>query len=423
LLINKYTSIIFYTIIFCIALFTRSLLGIEIFSFLIGEYIVALALISSLIIIFSYFKRKIDKNLFIAISLIYVNFILIIIINDSNLLSTYTFKSSSYIWMVNYLFLGLIFLKGKFKTNNIYYFLYILLMLIYTTSVIYYPSLLADLFIKYSDKFLYLKASDILAIYVITIFFVSRFKEYDYNDFLIFIGIVSIFIPLFLYMSRGAFFSALIFSLMELIQKRSYFKKSIFKNILLFVFAGCLFMTSSILVQDQEITLSESRSTVSALVDEKNTIDSFSSFYIKGNRLYSTEGNLNWRLQIWQDVFHDLRSKNLLLIGYGYDSIIPAMEDPRRQGLERADSNNIPNENVHSFIVNILARGGIIQILLFINFYFIILKSTKKRNRKDVIQFIIPFLLASSFDVSMEGVQFPLIFFFSLSYILKYLDN
>ena len=34
----------------------------------------------------------------------------------------------------------------------------------------------------------------------------------------------------------------------------------------------------------------------------KNTQATFLSFYIDENRLYSKDGNINWRLRIWQDV-------------------------------------------------------------------------------------------------------------------------
>ena len=85
-------------------------------------------------------------------------------------------------------------------------------------------------------------------------------------------------------------------------------------------------------------------------------------------RIYSADGNLNWRLQIWQDVIVDTSKEfKTVIFGYGYKEIIPAMSLPSRQGLDGL------NENVHNFIVNIYARGGILQITLFSLFYFSIL--------------------------------------------------
>ena len=89
-------------------------------------------------------------------------------------------------------------------------------------------------------------------------------------------------------------------------------------------------------------------SNLESIVESKNTSMIFSSFYIQDGRLYSTENNANWRLEIWQDVIFNLNKNNLLLTGYGYSSTIPEMELPHRQGSDGT------NENVHNFIINIL---------------------------------------------------------------------
>ena len=85
-------------------------------------------------------------------------------------------------------------------------------------------------------------------------------------------------------------------------------------------------------------------------------------FYIENNRINSGDGNLNWRLQIWQDVIQDLNDKEKLAFGYGYSGSIPAMEREDRAGL---DGTNI---HVHNYFINILARGGIIHLLLYYHF-------------------------------------------------------
>ena len=78
--------------------------------------------------------------------------------------------------------------------------------------------------------------------------------------------------------------------------------------------------------------------------------------YFENNRVNSGDGNLNWRLQIWQDVYQDLNDKNKLISGYGYSGAIPAMERVDRAGL---DGTNI---HVHNYFVNILARGGLVHV-------------------------------------------------------------
>ena len=75
-------------------------------------------------------------------------------------------------------------------------------------------------------------------------------------------------------------------------------------------------------------------------------------FYIENNRINSGDGNLNWRLQIWQDVIQDLNDKNSIMLGYGFQDEIPAMQRIDRAGL---DGTNI---HVHNYFINVLARGA-----------------------------------------------------------------
>jgi len=139
----------------------------------------------------------------------------------------------------------------------------------------------------------------------------------------------------------------------------------------------------------------------------------------------------NWRLQIWQDVVLDLftyaeytydrdnvyripgESRNdLLLTGHGYNEILPAMNFANRRGTD------LMNENVHNFAINILAKGGLLQFFLFIFFYLsLITHWYKNKNNLTLLSFIAFALLCAFFDVAMEGVRFPFIFFGSISYL------
>ena len=136
--------------------------------------------------------------------------------------------------------------------------------------------------------------------------------------------------------------------------------------------------------------------------------------YFENNRINSGDGNLNWRLQIWQDVYQDLDEKNKLLTGYGFDGAIPAMERIDRAGL---DGTNI---HVHNYFVNILARGGLIHLILFLLFYlFLINRILNMQEINNTIAFILAVLFVSFFDSSMETVRFPFLFYTVLSYKLK----
>ena len=105
-----------------------------------------------------------------------------------------------------------------------------------------------------------------------------------------------------------------------------------------------------------------------------------SIFVVNDSRLYSGDGNLNWRFKIWQDVIFDVNNETTtFLFGYGYKEIIPAMTlDIERRG------NDGLNENVHNYIINILARGGLVQVFLFLylnllitKMYFLNMETTK----------------------------------------------
>ena len=136
--------------------------------------------------------------------------------------------------------------------------------------------------------------------------------------------------------------------------------------------------------------------------------------YFENNRVNSGDGNLNWRLQIWQDVYQDLNDKNKLISGYGYSGAIPAMERVDRAGL---DGTNI---HVHNYFVNILARGGLVHVLLYLLFYLFLLgRIINYKDRNNTIAFIIAALFVSFFDSSMETVRFPFLFYTVLSYKLK----
>ena len=78
--------------------------------------------------------------------------------------------------------------------------------------------------------------------------------------------------------------------------------------------------------------------------------------------------------------FWDLE-KDKLLTGYGYGSIIPAMEQRDRQGWDGE------NEHVHNFAINILARSGFVGFSLMILFYFFSSKNFLKKIGKILMTF------------------------------------
>ena len=101
--------------------------------------------------------------------------------------------------------------------------------------------------------------------------------------------------------------------------------------------------------------------------------------------MYSEDATANWRLQIWQDIIEDLNEKELYIFGYGYEDIIPAMDDVERKGTDGT------NEHVHNYFVNITARGGLMQLILFIAFHYAFIKNYyREYNSLKILKFIIP---------------------------------
>ena len=73
------------------------------------------------------------------------------------------------------------------------------------------------------------------------------------------------------------------------------------------------------------------------------------------------------------------------------------------------------NENVHNFLLNIFARGGLFHLLIYTFIIYEILKSPKIVNNQSLILLlIVPIFVVSFFDASMENPHFPLIFYFFL---------
>ena len=186
---------------------------------------------------------------------------------------------------------------------------------------------------------------------------------------------------------------------------------------------------------EEEVLSTKIASSVSRAAKEKNTTELFGSFFIMDGRLYSEEQMANWRLQIWQDVFWDLfyyseynnndynanlfrtelePRRDVFLTGFGYNEILDAMNDTSRRGTD------LKNENVHNFALNILAKGGILQFLLFFAMYLSLIGYWYQKNKNfKLLGFITFSLMTAFFDVAMESVRFPFIFFGSIAYLFN----
>ena len=188
-------------------------------------------------------------------------------------------------------------------------------------------------------------------------------------------------------------------------------------SISLFILSGYRVYGNFNFEKDPDVSrLEQITETFGGISEQKNANDSL-FFYFENGRLYSNDPTTDWRLDIWQDVFDDLGNKNLILKGYGYKEIIPVMKDPTAPGRMGRDG---LNENVHNYFVNIFARGGFPNVLFFITLHLLLIQTYKKKNSNyKILIYVLPLMLLANFDATMEGVNFPLIFYSFYGYFIR----
>ena len=435
--ISKFIGTLYFINLFFYLLFGRPYSGIYIANFRMGELIIGFFLITNLVILFSpvkFLKTNVDydNRIIYIYKLIILSFFVILLLNNGSFTDLYSYKSSSYIWMIGALIFSSYLVEDIFRKKII--FIAIVFYLVYQFSTIHYPESLISFFENYSDKFDFQKGSDLLIIYVVSILFIQRNMKNEFNAFGIFLASSAILLPLFLYKSKGAFLPAILFVLYYLFLSRKLITAQLLKSALVGFLSLILFIVSTFEVYGnlnfkkmgmdgynsaeeltQLFTINELDKGLTAITSEKNTDKFFLSFFIMDGRLYSREMMANWRLEIWQDILRDLNNENRFLKGYGYNEIIPAMDLVHRRGTDGT------NENPHNFVFYILARGGLIQLILFASFYLsIIVLYHKKFKNYNILIFLVPILTTSLFDASLESIRFPLIFYSFLSYFMMY---
>jgi len=417
-------------------IFTRSFVGIYIFGFRIGEYLVLLGVVSTIYFLFFGQKKLSLKNvnaLFKFHKLLLISVIIVIIINLPNNFDNYIFKSSSYLWMISFIYFGML-LSTIFKFEKVIIYSSFLVVPIYylqtnllnEISIIYecdtctnnelsnIANLILEFFTRYSDKFEPYKGSDMLIIVVSFLFLINRNKNFKFYIYLYFSFLSAIYLPFFMLKSRAAAIAFVLFLVIELIyitRKRFNIKKHICALLVFILF----FILSGNYLSNKQIDFSETQYEIEQLLTSRNIFEENKPFiYLENNRINSADGNLDWRLQIWQDVIFDLHQQDKLVFGYGYNETIPAMKLDTRIGQDGL------NENVHNFLINIFARGGIFNLIFFLIFKFTLIKySFFTKENKSMLSYFIPIIFVSLFDASFENVQFPLIYYLFLGYVFS----
>lgn len=411
-------------------IFTRSFVGLKIFNFRIGEYVVLIGFIILFICTAFSFKNRLT-NEFGVIGIISVYFLLQLLFNQSNLTNTYLYKAGSFVGMTAFFYLGYHFPKKNQYSKKIIRLMPFLIPIIYLFGSSLYPSFLGDFFIRYSDKYEFIKASDVLMALVVIVFISNVYEYKSLNHFFVFI-VIPAFLPQLLYLSRGSFLALVLFFLLEIYYMRKDLYSNLIKSTLYTLIAVIVFLTSTLQIYgnlsfeklnpliNAELEKAQTevfQENIQDLIDRRNYIGVIFSLYMDNGTLKSTDGTLNWRLDIWQDLINDINSKNKIFFGYGYDEIFSVMTDPSEPGRMGQDG---MNENIHNYFLNVYARGGIFLLILYLTLHFMFIKKWKDINGNyRLISFVVPLLIASFFDVSMEGVQFPLNYYFFVGYFIN----
>jgi hypothetical protein len=430
--IRYITSMMIKIFIFLTFLFARSFMGLSYYGVRLGEVLMAISAIVLVIyaVMLPIFKKKYfldNKRMNIVIIILFISFFLVNILEQTDFLNLAIYKSSSYIWSLGGLIFGynIASLIGfKIYEQDIYLSL-LGLFIIYVFSTRGISENLQNVLLEHTDKFEYPKGSDLLLAFVFIFYILLENKKYSKSSLLVLVSFSALYVPLFLVKSRSGFISLIIFLLLIIPKfKKIDFKVdafllfSVILSILIFLMSTSWVVSKDIVIDeeiDQELkfAITSRYSTINDNVYEEEVLN-LNIFYFNEGRIFSSDGNLNWRLQIWQDIFIDMTSDNILINGYGFSNIIPAMDSDQRGG---QDSQNV---NVHNYFVHILSRGGFLHLILIGSLYYYLLrKFSNSNNKHKYLLIVLPLIFNSLFDPSMENSHYSIILYFLIGLALK----
>lgn len=412
---SKFINTIFFLLLILLVN-GRSFLGIYIFGFRIGELLTGASLVIALIVVLanSYFKQRFSLEVIVTFTLLITYFIFQNILFKESFLNLYIFKSSVFIWFMAFLFLGN-FILNKVVINKMFFVIgYMGLAVQYIFNVYYYPSFLTTFFNQYSDKTQFLKGAEIAIFFIVVTFFANKFVKgrLFYDIFIIF---SSVYLPFMFFKSRSGGFAVFVFILIEVYKKKYYFRENYKRTAFVFFISFILFTGTSHQILGNPFEVEDTPAAVSQVFKHKyvvsNTYDEdVPFFYFYENRIYAADGNLNWRLQLWQTVISDSINNKEILFGHGFGKKIPIFNVETYSGLDGQ------NENTHNYFLNIYAKGGLVALFLTILFFISLFRLNKNKfSNTEFLQFLTPLFLISMFDGSMENPYFAIVFYFFLS--------
>ena len=125
------------------------------------------------------------------------------------------------------------------------YLVALFLPALYILSTIHFPEFLIQFFRNHSDKFDFVKASDLLVVYVASNYFMSLVFKNKRQDFIYFLFSSAVYLPYLLFKSKGAFLPAVIFIIFNLIYFSKFIKTNKIFSSSIVLFSALLFLIST----------------------------------------------------------------------------------------------------------------------------------------------------------------------------------
>ncbi len=388
-------------------IFGRNFTGIEIFDFRIGEILVLFQ-----VILFHFYSiksndRSLQKILLFFLLIFYLKlFYVIFEIENFNF-----FRFSSTFWAMSIYILAK---ESKLSNEKITVSLVGSLSILYILNFLYYPNFILDFFNTYSDKFDFTKASDLFAIYALTIYFSYRFTKFKTFLF-IFIIFTFLYLPKFFFLSAGStysiLFAFLVFGISVVYKKMKIKNKTLY---LLIIISILLVLFSLFNLSKTSIEITDITNTNLTITSMEKKIIPDKLFYLDDNLIRSSDTDIDWRLMIWQTTISDSYFNNQIIFGMPINEVVPIMQHPYYKTV------NLNNVNLHNYFIQTFAYFGLFGVLLASTFFFLIIRKIFIReNNLNILVLIVPILFVSSFDSSMETVRFPFIIFAGLGYLSR----
>lgn len=408
--VNKIENIFFkkvlnnlFTIsIFILIIFGRNFTGVYLFQYRIGEIIIGFFIILTHL---ATVKEK-DKDFKSIFILLLIVFYLKLYSADFETNNFLLLRFSSIIWVISAFFAGL---KVKLKIENFAKIFVSSLIILYLINYIYYPKFIKEFFILNSDKFDFTKPSDLFLVFCAASLYLYKISKF--TNFVIYFLFGSIFYaPVFYYQSRGAFLAYLVLVLLlifEIITKK--LNINIYKILIYIVGVGTIFIYFFTTRLEQPKISDSLLNSELLSIELRIKLKPNSFIYLDENLLRSSDKNIDWRLTIWQTTISDMMNQKKIIFGNKLNNLIPIMNHPYYQTIK------LQNYNLHNYLIQFFAYFGLVGIfILCYLFYKIIIKYYQENSSIDILIFIIPVIVVSSFDSSMESVRFPVLFYFIL---------